>query len=510
MLYSTCRRRELFRGLNRMTKSKHHAKNPRRTTSQKKRGRGGLSMSNAKSFREQKEFTLPLQTAELFAGVGGFHLGLEKVKSGGELCFKVTWGNQWEPSTKAQHAADIYKKRFPGTMPSNVDISTVKFESGVTREKADAKNAPDVDVLVGGFPCQDYSVATTLSQAKGLVGKKGVLWWQIHRFLEDKGQNKPAFLVFENVDRLLKSPAAQRGRDFAIVLKSLAQLGYLVEWRVINAAEYGFAQRRRRVFIVGYHESVFSDAQKQALDPKDWIMKDGALAKAFPIASDEMLIPGKEFEQLDLASLSTDFNKGNRLGMPFRSAGFLRGGEYWTTDVKPVYEGDRQTLGDMLEPESSVPEEFFIPKSELEDWVYLKGKKNEERKNKATGFKYFYTEGPIAFPDPIDKPSRTIITGEGGRSPSRFKHVVKVGERYRRLMPIELERLNGFPDHHTEGVPDGRRAFMMGNALVVGVVEKIGRALVEKVLARKTDESPKLKKSAKKESLRAPEFAIAR
>ena len=175
MLYSRCRRRELFRGLNRMMKSKRRAKNPRRPASQKKRVRGGLSMSNAHSFRKQKTLKLPLQTAELFAGVGGFHLGLEKVRSAGELCFEVAWGNQWEPSTKAQHAADIYAKRFPGTIPSNLDISTAKFAPGVGRDKADEENAPDVDVLVGGFPCQDYSVATTLSQAKGLVGKKGVL-----------------------------------------------------------------------------------------------------------------------------------------------------------------------------------------------------------------------------------------------------------------------------------------------------------------------------------------------
>lgn len=292
---------------------------------------------------------------------------------------------------------------------------------------------------------------------------------------------------------------------------SLAQLGYLVEWRVINAAEYGFAQRRRRVFIVGYHKSVFTEKQLEDLDPKEWILSGGALVDAFPVLSNEMIIEEKELEHLDLASLSTDFNKGNHLGMPFQSAGFFRDGRYWTTSVKPNYDGERKTLGDQLEPESSVPEEFYIPPAELKAWRYLKGGKNEERTNKASGFKYFYTEGPIAFPDPIEKPSRTIITGEGGRSPSRFKHVVKVDERYRRLMPVELERLNGFPDHHTEGVPDGRRAFMMGNALVVGVVEKIGRALIEKVLVKKTDEPPKPKKSAKKISaVRVPELVSSR
>lgn len=468
-------------------KSKKRAKSSPRTTL-KKRASGGYSMSNAHAFRKKTALRAPLKVAELFAGVGGFHLGLQRVKPGGQPCFDVVWGNQWEPSTKAQPAFEIYKKRFPGTKASNVDIARVGFEPGLDAAKCDENHAPDVDMLVGGFPCQDYSVARTLSQAAGLVGKKGVLWWQIHRFLVDKGEDKPAFLVFENVDRLLKSPASQRGRDFAIVLMSLAQLGYVVEWRVINAADYGFPQRRRRVFLVGHHESVFGKGEAARLDPQEQIMESGVLAQAFPVApSNDMVLPPQELGHMDLAALSSDFNKGNRGGMPFKSAGFFREGRYWTKEVVPAYSGKRTLLGDVLEDEASVPDEFYIPASELKAWKYLKGAKNEERTNKATGFKYFYTEGPIAFPDPLDKPSRTIITGEGGRSPSRFKHVVKVGDRYRRLMPVELERLNGFPDRHTEGASDGRRAFMMGNALVVGVVERIGKALAGRFLETRSD-----------------------
>ena len=89
----------------------------------------------------------------------------------------------------------------------------------------------------------------------------------------------------------------------------------------------------------------------------------------------------------------------------------------------------------------------------------------------------------MVFPDPMDKPSRTIITGEGGRGASRFKHVVSPdGRRYRRLTPVELERLNMFPDDHTAGVSDAWRAFFMGNALVVGVVERIASALAEGIV----------------------------
>ena len=103
---------------------------------------------------------------------------------------------------------------------------------------------PDHDLLVGGFPCQDYSVAHTGAQS--IEGKKGVLWWSINDIIR---AHHPRFILLENLDRLLKSPAKQRGRDFGIILRCLEDEGYLAEWRVINAAEYGNAQRRRRTFI---------------------------------------------------------------------------------------------------------------------------------------------------------------------------------------------------------------------------------------------------------------------
>ena len=157
-----------------------------------------------------------LKVLELFAGVGGFRLGLEKDKN-----YSVVWSNQWEPSTKMQHASLVYEARFGPDKHTNIDIAEVEVSK-----------IPDADILVGGFPCQDYSVATTLQNSKGLIGKKGVLWWSIHKILSEK-KNPPKYLFLENVDRLLKSPANQRGRDFAIILKSLDELGYAVEWRVI-------------------------------------------------------------------------------------------------------------------------------------------------------------------------------------------------------------------------------------------------------------------------------------
>src|SRR3989344_392807 len=194
------------------------------------------------------------KVVELFAGVGGFRIGLEKAGT-----FKTIWSNQWEPATKKQHASETYIARFGSDGHSNEDISKVKVS-----------DIPDHELLVGGFPCQDYSVARTLSQATGLQGKKGVLWWEIHRILKEKGTKAPKYLILENVDRLLKSPASQRGRDFAIMIASLNDLGYIVEWRIVNAAEYGMPQRRRRVFILGYHQGSPIHSKIVSSGQKDW------------------------------------------------------------------------------------------------------------------------------------------------------------------------------------------------------------------------------------------------
>jgi DNA (cytosine-5)-methyltransferase 1 len=418
-----------------------------------------------------------IKVVELFAGVGGFRLGLEgwngKSASSGyrnpiKSPFKVVWSNQWEPSTKTQHASMVYENRFGEESHSNQDITQV-----------DVSEIPDHDLLVGGFPCQDYSVATTLKNSKGLIGKKGVLWWSIHKIISEK-INKPKYLFLENVDRLLISPSGQRGRDFAIILKSLDDLGYAAEWRVVNAADFGMPQRRRRVFILAYHKSTLAFANIKDVTPIDWILAEGTLAKAFPVVSEKSLFHN-QFELLgDIVSISDNFNKGGLIGM-FDNTGIMIDGVVTTIKTQPNYDGKYVILGDLIQNGEVTPE-FFIDKDDLDKWMYLKGPKKEVRKN-AQGFEYHYSEGGMIFPDPLDKPSRTIITGEGGKSPSRFKHVIQTPRGYRRLSPVELERLNMFPDDHTklEGVTDTKRAFFMGNALVVGVIEKISQELIKKI-----------------------------
>lgn len=400
-----------------------------------------------------------IRVVELFAGVGGFRIGLE----GASDAYETIWNNQWEPSTKHQDASLVYQARFGKKGHSNQDINLVK-----------TTDIPNHDLLVGGFPCQDYSVAASLSKSGGIEGKKGVLWWQIYRILQEKGEARPNYIFFENVDRLLNSPASQRGRDFAIILASLADLGYIVEWRVINAADYGMPQRRRRTYIVGYLKN--SPIANRIKKMEDWTLYDGVMAQAFPFEQ-KSGISAFEIEG-SIKEVSDTFNKTGKAS-PFGNAGIMIDRQVFSIDTSPVYTGTNQNLGDILVDENFVSEDFFISEKDLPKWIYEKGAKKIERVSKE-GFKYTFSEGGMAFPDPLDKPSRTMITGEGGNAPSRFKHVILTPSgKYRRLIPIELERLNMFPDNHTyhPEVSDGRRAFLMGNALVCGIVELIGKSL---------------------------------
>lgn len=455
----------------------------------------------------------PGNVVELFAGVGGFRLGLEGLPGDPRRRrdWQVVWSNQWEPGTKRQNASDCYRGRFGSDGHSAVDIARaldwrLDRRPASSDELAAVPRLPQrMDLLVGGFPCQDYSVAKSLSQSTGITGQKGVLWWEIRRFLAPRkpGQlsertvGRPSYVLLENVDRLLKSPASQRGRDFAIMLATLHLDGYDVQWRVIDASEYGFPQRRKRVFILAERSRT-----RKPLTPEQSrvvMRSEGTLARALPVGPElEDFRRVEEFTAPDgpsgVARISERFGSGLSRS-PFGNVGVMRGGVVFTASARavqaPVSSG-RTTLGSILLRSDEVPDEYFIPKARYKDWDDLKGAKRITRVSRRFGadYAYTYSEGAITYPDDIDRPSRTILTGEGGVTPSRFKHVVETGEddpdrRRRRLTPVELERLQGFPDgwteHREDGstIPDGRRAFFMGNALVVGVVERIGRELAK-------------------------------
>jgi DNA (cytosine-5)-methyltransferase 1 len=422
-----------------------------------------------------------IKVIELFAGVGGFRLGLEgwnKKKSATSnykknlkegINYRVIYSNQWEPSTKTQFASLIYERQFGSDGHFNIDISNLSANDLKTK----------CDMLVGGFPCQDYSVANSLRSSKGLLGKKGVLWWQIERILSDLGKNKPKYLILENVDRLIKSPVSKKGRDFAIMLASLNDLGYTVEWRIINAAEYGFPQRRRRVFIVGYLENTIINKKKSKCSNNDWLETKGVLGSAFNCTPKQV---STEFELSgDLEQVSKKYGSSNGKSIFFNS-GIASNRKVFTCEVKPAVIKFEKTIRDVLQNEKDVPSEFWLDLNDKLKWETAKGAKRKERISKS-GHAYIFSEGAMSLIDDLDLPSRTIITSEGGKSPSRVKHLIEQNGKLRRLTPVELERLNMFPDNFTkiENITNAKRAFLMGNALVIGVVEKIGQSLIQLV-----------------------------
>lgn len=439
-----------------------------------------LYVTKFDGFQNAKEHPMAknkIRVAELFAGVGGFRLGLEgyhdpshpefDMPAAGP--FETVWANQWEPdgSSAKQFAWRCYETRFGKGSCVNEDINKV-----LAKAEAGEVHIPDFDMLVGGFPCQDYSVAKPLSRAGGIEGKKGVLWWDIYHMLELK---KPKYLLLENVDRLLKSPVKQRGRDFAIILSCLNSCGYSVEWRVINAADYGMPQRRRRTYIFGVKTN-------QDWNPEERILTSGVMAKAFPV---ESAISSKT--TIDVSpepyELTKSFGIGNKTS-PFQNAGIMQHGKVSTCKVSASYNGPHSVLRDLLVPDSEVPPQFFIDATEIPKWEYQRSAKREPRTTRE-GFTYMYSEGAMAWPDPTDKPARTILTGEGGRGASRMKHAVKGDSgRIRRLVPDELDQIQMFPKGWTasegeKSMSDGHRAFCMGNALVVGIPHRIGQVIAE-------------------------------
>lgn len=392
---------------------------------------------------------------ELFAGVGGFRLGLEKTEG-----FNVYWGNQWEPSKKSQDAFNCYAKQFKNNgIHSNDDITTVD-------EKQFTNSG--INLIVGGFPCQDYSVARSLSGEKGLEGKKGVLFWEIIRLVDEI---RPKYILLENVDRLLKSPSKQRGRDFSIMLASLRDLNYSVEWRVINAADYGQAQRRRRVFIFAVSNDTAYIKDNKIISNQDMLHHKGFFARPFPIENEYNIKHQPQELQLPLSILDIS----EEFSQKYLNAGIMRGGSVYTEEVLPQSE-ESIPLGAILQ--SDVDEKYYLSDVAIEKFIYLKGPKKIERTS-ATGHKYTFSEGGMSFPEPLDKPGRTMLTSEG--TVNRSSHVVKdpTTQRLRILTPVECERLNGFPDNWTEGMADRMRYFCMGNALVVGLIERMGNRIKE-------------------------------
>lgn len=412
-------------------------------------------------FNLKEEGLINLNVLELFAGVGGFRVGLEKASP----TLKTLWSNQFEPSRKSQDAFEVYSYHFPDSENWNEDITKI------SDERFSALRG-EVDLIVGGFPCQDYSVARTKKDEKGIEGRKGVLFWEIVRATK---LSNPKYLLLENVDRLLKAPSKQRGRDFAIMLRAFADLGYGVDWRVINSADYGWCQRRKRVFLFVYRKDTDYFKQQQALEDFG-VGTSGIFEETYPTKA-EIVKDRSHYFVLseDIVEVSDSFST------QFWNSGSMIEGKVVTKELEPKYEGSRKVLGDILESPLDLSDTMYLFEDKVDKFRYLRGAKKFERTN-SEGYTYTYSEGAMSLVDSADLPSRTLLTSEG--SISRTTHLIKDSKGYRLLTALETERLQGFPDNWTKVklskgkvvvVSDTRRKFFMGNALVVEVVESLGK-----------------------------------
>lgn len=404
-----------------------------------------------------------IKVVDLFAGVGGFHLGLSRASNR----YEVVWANQYEPSRKNQFAYNIYKKNFPKTLISNEDI-----------RKINKDEIPKMDLLVAGFPCQDYSVAT--SGAKGIEGEKGALWWEVHEVLSIK---KPNYILLENVDRLLASPGVrsnQPGRDFGIILRTLSDLGYGVSWKMINAADYGYPQRRRRIFIFAFrNETKFFDyvfnISREDIDEIEEFIKTMV---PFSNTMSNELVAGIENVDLNLAESLEEFSKNFSLKKGFKKTGFMLDGKVFMADYQPEIR-EEKVIGDLLIKNIN-DEALYLSPEKIEKFKKQKMGFQKIKKSRK-GYEYKYGMGSMQFPDSLDKPARTIVTSES--TVSRMTHVVRDpgNNRLRVLSPIETERINTFPDNwtHLEGITNSNRYFTMGNALVVDLVKEIGKEMLK-------------------------------
>lgn len=374
---------------------------------------------------------------DLFAGIGGFRYGLQKVEiesesssdneSGasqhGQRAFHCVWSNEWD-----KYANQIYTKHF-GECDSR-DIRIV-----------DTKDIPDHDLLCAGFPCQSFSIA---GKRLGFEDTRGTMFFEIARIIRDK---RPRYFLLENVKGLLSH---DEGKTFQTILGVLSDLGYEYQWQVLNSKNFGVPQNRERVFIVGH-------------------LRETSRPEVFPIGESYSISHQTKYaKQAGRSRISSTIDA--RYGS-LRNAGEtylhyiggIRGKrDMWLKDNKQnsrnFSQGQRVYSPDGIASTIAGNAGGLGGKTGLYAIPVLTPDRMEKRQNG----RRFKNDGDPAF----------TLT-------SQDKHGVYDGLNIRRLTPIECERLQGFPDNWTEGISDTQRYKCLGNAVTTLVITEIGRKLVK-------------------------------
>lgn len=371
---------------------------------------------------------------ELFAGVGGFRLGLERNKIG------VVYANEWD-----KYASKIYDKNFGGGGVDRRSIADVP-----------ADDIPDHDLICGGFPCQAFSVA---GKRRGFEETRGTLFFEIMRIAR---HHRTPYLFLENVKGLLSH---DEGRTFETILRTLDELGYDCQWQVLNSKDFGVPQNRERVFIIGHlrdqprpevfpledHIGQVSEASRDAGGRKEAFIKTRHLSQNGRLVSDSITLQASETPHI--VTLNPGVAAGGAVipkiidGKPSTTRrGFVKEGYTGAID------GDANQLvaNTLTSSDGGMSERHTMVA------VAPRGRDGINTPE--------YRDDDVA---------NALRASTGGSS----KPMISDSTRIRRLTPIECERLQGFPDNWTEGVSDNQRYKMMGNAVTVNVIEAIAARL---------------------------------
>jgi len=379
---------------------------------------------------------------ELFAGIGGFRLGLEKAGK-----FECVYANEFD-----KYAAQIYEKNF-GEKPDTRDIREVSSEE-----------IPDHELLTAGFPCQSFSVA---GKRGGFADTRGTLFFEIARILRDK---RPNYFLLENVKGLLSH---ESGKTFQTIIGVLTDIGYDLQWEVLNSKGFGVPQNRERVFIIGHLRTLprpkvfpIGRTNQKALE----YITGGGINKWLKGGKNQSRNNSQGQRVYATSGVATTQSAqgggwGAKTGLytigMSRKHSRMRDGDFCTLDAN-YYKG----LANQERPAVAVA------------WSksHRTGKSESDRKRK----NYGEIEERLKIGE-----FNTINTGEGGKSQST-QNFVSCAVGIRRLTPTECARLQGFPDDWHGGVSDARAYKAYGNAVTVNVVEEIGKVLLGEINGKNT------------------------
>ena len=397
-----------------------------------------------------------MKVGSLFAGIGGFDLGFER--AGIELDWQV------EIDHKCQETLTTH---FPNTER----LSDVR--------EVGRHNLRPVDVICGGFPCQDLSVA---GRRKGLAGERSGLYFQFHRILKEC---RPRWFVIENVPGLLSN---DKGRDFAVILRGLAELGYGVCWRVLDAQFYGVAQRRRRVFIAGSLGDyrcleILFESESVSWDSPACRKAGESVAytvRANPSHSGDKGDGGLN-TTLVASPITVNYAKGSGVndgpkGSPQNLICFAQNQRQEIRELNragtlsSIRRGDAKNetlLAHTLRSRESTP---GIP---------LPGRGGEDDFNIVVSALDSQQGGADDNSAQANHLVSVTLTVQGSQScDPEMEPIISDGYGIRRLTPLECERLQGFPDNWTAMHKDTVRYAQIGNAVAVPVADWIANRIL--------------------------------